>query len=111
MFGISISDFYTEKRNQIDIYLVIFFAGASFYWIADKVNMLSLSALLVISVSGMALCTILAPYTSNAYWLYFVLSVAMPVLMVIFAMGICKLEIGNAISCREYSDIQMAAKA
>lgn len=85
------------KINQIDIYLVIFFAGASFYWIADKVNKLPFSALMVISVSGVALCAILAPYTSNAYWLYCVLSVVMPVFMVIFAMGICKLEMQSRV--------------
>ncbi|MGN0342974.1 MAG: acyltransferase family protein [Roseburia sp.] len=81
------------KINQIDIYLIIFFVGASFYWIADKVNKLPLSVLMLISVSGVALCSILAPYTSIAYWLYCVLAVLMPVFVVIFAMAVCKLKI------------------
>lgn len=92
-----LADMNFYKLNQIDIYLVIFFVGASFYWIADRVNELSVTVLMRISVLGMALCAIFAPYSSEAYWLYCVLAVAMPVNMVIFAMGICKLEMQSRI--------------
>lgn len=81
-------DFY--KINQIDIYLVIFFAGASFYWIADRLNELSFRGLMLLSVIGVAICVILAPYSSVTYWLYCILTVVMPICMVMFAMGICK---------------------
>lgn len=79
--------------NQIDIYLVIFFAGASFFWIADKINKLPFPVLMSISVSGIAVCTVLTPYTSSHYWLYCVLAMAMPFFMVILAMWICKLKL------------------
>lgn len=93
VFHFLLADVNFYKINQIDIYLVIFFAGASFYWIADEVNKLSFSALMLISVSGVALCAIFAPYTSDIYWVYCVLAVVMPVFMVMFAMGICKLKV------------------
>ena len=85
------------KINQIDIYIVIFFVGASFYWIADRLNELSFTVLMLISVLGAAICAILAPYSSDAYWLYCVLAVVMPVCMVIFAMAICKLEMQSRV--------------
>lgn len=79
--------------NQIDIYLIIFFVGASFFWIEDKINKLSFPVLMWISISGVEICAILAQYTSSNYWLYCVLSIAMPFFMVILAMGICKLKL------------------
>ena len=87
-----LADISFYKLNQIDIYLIIFFAGASLYWIADKVNQWSCLVLLLLSVAGVAFCAILAPYSSNLYWLHCVLAVIMPVSIVIFAMGSCKLK-------------------
>lgn len=83
-------DYY--KLNEIDIYIVIFFAGAVFYWFADTINKLPASILMLISVSGMLVCAMLAQYTSISYWIYDILKVVMPVIMVMFAMGLCKLK-------------------
>lgn len=76
--------------NEIDIYIVVFFAGASFFWIADKANKLALPVLMLISVSGIAVCTILAQYAPSYYLLYCILEIVMPFISVIFAMGLCK---------------------
>ena len=83
--------------NQIDIYLVVFFAGASFYWISDRINELPFPVLLLISVVGVTVCAILSPYTSSYYWLYCVLTTAMPFFMVIFAMGLCKIKLQSRV--------------
>lgn len=79
--------------NQIDVFIVIFFAGASFFWISDKINKLPMLILLLISVLAMLVCAMLAQYASLNYWLYSVLAIIMPVIMVIFAIGLCKLKL------------------
>lgn len=81
------------KLSQIDIYIVIFFIGASFFWIADKINKLPMSILMLISVIGVLACSILARYMSLNYWIYCVLVIMMPVIMVIFSMGLCKFKL------------------
>lgn len=84
-------DYYT--LNQIDVFIVIFFVGASFFWIADRINKLPMPIMILISVLGVLVCAILAQYASLNYWLYSVLAIIMPVIMVIFAMGLCKLKL------------------
>lgn len=79
--------------NQIDVFIVIFFVGASFFWIVDKINKLPMPIMILISVLGVIVCAILVQYASLNYWLYSVLAIIMPVIMVIFAMGLCKLKL------------------
>ncbi len=79
--------------NQIDVFIVIFFVGASFFWIVDKINKLPMPIMILISVLGVLVCAILAQYASLNYWIYSVLAIIMPVIMVIFAMGLCKLKL------------------
>ena len=85
--------------NEIDIYIVIFFVGASFFWITDKIYERSIPVLLLISIPGILICAILAQYASLNYWLYSVVAIIMPVVMIIFTMGLCKCafmgKIGN----------------
>lgn len=78
--------------NQIDVYIVIFFVGASFYWIADKVNQLPVPVLFLIAIFGIAGCALLSPYTNN-YWIYSVVEVLMSVLMILLSMGLCRLPL------------------
>ncbi len=85
------------KINQIDIYIIIFFAGASFFWVADKINTLPVSVLMLISVVGTAVCSIFASYTAVDYRLYFVMAIVMPFLVVILSMGLCKLRLHSHI--------------
>lgn len=77
--------------NQIDAFIVIFFVGASFFWIADKINKLPMPVLILTPVFGVLVCAIPAQYSVSNYWLYSALAIIMPVMMVIFAMGLCKL--------------------
>lgn len=85
------------KINQIDIYIVIFFAGASFFWVSDKINALPFSVLMLISVVGIAACSIFASYTAVYYRLYLVMAMAMPFFIVILSMGLCKLRLHSHI--------------
>lgn len=87
--------FYT--LSQIDIYIVIFFMGASFFWIADKTEKLSMPVLITISVVGILICAILAQYAPIYYWTLCVFEIVMPVVMVLLAMGLCKLKLQTRI--------------
>lgn len=89
--------------NEIDIYIVIFFVGALFFWIADKIYEWSIPVLLLISIPGILVCSILAQYASLSYWLYSVVAIIMPVVMIIFTMGLCKCAfMGNTENTRIY---------
>lgn len=79
--------------NQIDIFIVIFFVGASFFWIVDKIEKLSLPVLMIVSVLGIVICMVLAQYTAIYYWLYCFIAIVMPLFMIIFAIGLCKLKL------------------
>lgn len=79
--------------NQLDIYIVIFFVGASFFWITDQIEKLSLPILMLLSISGIAICTVLAQYAASNYWLTCLLAVVMPLLAALFAIGLCKFRL------------------
>ena len=97
-----LADIHYYALDQIDIYIVIFFVGASFYFITDKIYTWSTRILLLISISGILVCSMLAQYGAVHYWIYSVVAIMMPVLMVIFTMGLCKF---NFRSCMENSPI------
>ena len=79
--------------NQIDIYIIIFFVGASFFWIADKIEKLSLPVLMIISILITTTCMVLEQYMVTYYWLYCIIAIVMPIAMFIFTVGLCKLKL------------------
>lgn len=81
------------KLNQIDIYILIFFVGASFFWIADKINKLSMPILMMIFLIGVIVCAILNQYMMSNYWIYCILAILLPVVILILSMGLCKLKL------------------
>lgn len=81
------------KLSQVDIYIVIFFAGASFFWITDKINKLSMPILMTISLIGVIVCAILTQYMMSNYWIYCILAIILPVVILILSMGLCKLKL------------------
>lgn len=83
--------------SQIDIYIVIFFMGASFFWIADQTEKISMPVLITISVAGILICAMLAQYAPIYYWTLCVFEITMPVIMVLLAMGLCKLKLQTRI--------------
>lgn len=85
-----LADFHYYALDQIDIYIVIFFVGAAFFWVADQIYQWSVSLLLLISVAGILICSMLAQYASLNYWLYSATAILMPAAMVLFMMGLCK---------------------
>lgn len=79
--------------NQIDIYIVIFFIGASFYWFADKIERLSVPVLIIISILIIAICMLLEQYMQTNYLIYFIVTAVMPIAMFILTAGLCKLKL------------------
>ena len=96
-------DIHCYAIDQLDIYIVIFFVGAAFFFAADKIDKWSVSVLMLISIAAICVCSLLAQHTVSNYWLYSVIAVLMPVVVIIFMMGLSKFNfVGRIESTRIY---------
>ena len=82
-------DYY--KLSQIDIYIIVFFAGAAFFYIADFVyRNVSKWVLIVGSLTGIIACVCLAQYSTEMYSMECILKIVSPILVLTFTMGLCQ---------------------
>lgn len=82
-------DYY--KLSQIDIYIVVFFAGAAFFYAADFVyRNVSKWILIVGSLAGIIACVCLAQYSTEMYSMECILKIVSPILVLTFTMGLCQ---------------------
>ena len=82
-------DYY--KISQIDIYIIVFFAGAAFFYISDFIyNNVPKWALIVGSLFGIIACVFLAQLSTEIYIIECILKIVVPVLFSTFSMGLCR---------------------
>lgn len=82
-------DYY--KISQIDIYIIVFFVGAAFYYISDAVYQnASPWSLIVGSLVGMTVCVCLAQLSAERYLIECLLKIVIPVLFLTLSMGFCR---------------------
>lgn len=85
-------DYY--KISQIDIYIIVFFVGAAFFYISDAVyNNVSKWILIVGSLIGMMACMLLAQLSTEIYMMECILKIVFPVLFLTFSMGLCRTKV------------------
>ena len=82
-------DYY--KISQIDIYIVVFFVGAAFFYISDAIfNNVPRGVLIIGSLAGIIVCVFLAQLSTEIYIIDCILKVVIPVLFLTFSMGLCR---------------------
>lgn len=85
-------DYY--KISQIDIYIIVFFVGAAFFYVSDIVyNTVPKWLLSVGSLGGMIPCVFLAQLSTERYILECILKIVIPVLFLTFSMGLCRTNV------------------
>ena len=85
-------DYY--KISQIDIYIIVFFVGAAFFYVSDIVyNTVPEWLLNVGSLVGMIPCVFLAQLSTERYILECILKIVIPVLFLTFSMGLCRTNV------------------
>ena len=85
-------DYY--KKSQIDIYIIVFFVGAAFFYVSDIVyNTVPEWLLIVGSLVGMIPCVFLAQLSTERYILECILKIVIPVLFLTFSMGLCRTNV------------------
>ena len=85
-------DYY--KISQIDIYIIVFFVGAAFFYISDVVyNNVSKWILIVGSLIGIIACVLLAHLSTEIYIIECILKIVIPVLFLTFSMGLCRTKV------------------
>lgn len=85
-------DYY--KISQIDIYVIVFFVGAAFFYVSDIVyNTVPEWLLIVGSLVGMIPCVFLAQLSTERYILECILKIVIPVLFLTFSMGLCRTNV------------------
>lgn len=85
-------DYY--KISQIDIYIIVFFVGAAFFYVSDIVyNTVPEWFLIVGSLVGMIPCVFLAQLSTERYILECILKIVIPVLFLTFSMGLCRTNV------------------
>lgn len=85
-------DYY--KISQIDIYIIVFFVGAAFFYVSDIVyNTVPEWLLIVGSLVGMIPCVFLAQLSTKRYILECILKIVIPVLFLTFSMGLCRTNV------------------
>ena len=85
-------DYY--KISQIDIYIIVFFVGAAFFYVSDIVyNTVPEWLLIVGSLVGMIPCLFLAQLSTERYILECILKIVIPVLFLTFSMGLCRTNV------------------
>ena len=85
-------DYY--KISQIDIYIIVFFVGAAFFYVSDIVyNTVPKWLLSVGSLVGMIPCVFLAQLSTERYILECILKIVIPVLFLTFSMGLCRTNV------------------
>ncbi len=86
---ICLTEVYYFKISQI--YVVVFFAGAAFFYISDVIyNNVSKWILIVGSLIGIAVCVCLAQISTKISSVEYILRVVIPVIFAFFAMGLCR---------------------
>ncbi len=88
-------DYY--KISQIDIYIIVFFVGAAFFYISDAVYYHVSEWILIFgSLAGIIACVFLAQLSTEIYSMECILKIVIPVLFVTFSMGLCRTkEVGK----------------
>lgn len=85
-------DYY--KISQIDIYIIVFFVGAAFFYVSDIVYNTAPKWLLIVgSLVGMIPCVFLAQLSTERYILECILKIVIPVLFLTFSMGLCRTNV------------------
>lgn len=85
-------DYY--KISQIDIYIIVFFVGAAFFYVSDIVYNTAPKWLLIVgSLVGMIPCVFLAQLSTERYILECILKIVIPVLFLTFSMGIYRTNV------------------
>ena len=85
-------DYY--KISQIDIYIIVFFVGAAFFYVSDIVSNTVPEWLLIVgSLVGMIPCVFLAQLSTERYILECILKIVIPVLFLTFSMGLCRTNV------------------
>lgn len=85
-------DYY--KISQIDIYIIVFFVGAAFFYVSDIVyNTVPEWLLIVGSLVSMIPCVFLAQLSTERYILECILKIVIPVLFLTFSMGLCRTNV------------------
>lgn len=85
-------DYY--KISQIDIYIIVFFVGAAFFYISDFVyHNVSKWILIVGSLVGIMVCVFLAQLSTEIYMIECMLKIVIPVLFSTFSMGLCRTKV------------------
>lgn len=81
-------DYY--KLSQIDIYILVFFAGAVFFYVAENIyHAVSKWILISGSLGGIIVCVFLAQLSTEVYAIDCILKIVSPVLFVTCSMGLC----------------------
>lgn len=78
------------KLSQIDIYIVVFFAGAALFCLIDYLEKRSTVVLIVSSSVGIVACAFLAQLSPEMYFLDCLLRIVSPALLLILCMGLCR---------------------
>lgn len=82
------------KLSQIDIYIVVFFVGAAFFYISDYVYAnISKWILIVGSLAGIAVCVFFAQLSTEIYVIDCILKIVSPVLFLTLSMGLCRTKV------------------
>lgn len=85
-------DYY--KISQIDIYIIVFYVGAVFFYISDIVyHSVSKWILIAGSLAGIIACVFLAQLSTEKYILECILEIVIPVLFLLFSMGLCQTKL------------------
>lgn len=85
-------DYY--KISQIDIYIIVFFVGAAFFYISDFVsNNVSNRILIAGSLAGIIACVFFAQLATEIYLIECILNIVIPVLFLTFSMGLCQTKV------------------
>ena len=87
-------DYY--KLSQIDIYIIVFFVGAAFFYAVDFVYQHASKWILIFgSLVGIGVCVCLAQLSAEIYSIECILSIVIPVLFLTFSMGLCRTKLGD----------------
>lgn len=85
-------DYY--KISQIDIYIIVFFVGAGFFYISDVIfNNVSKWILIVGSLVGIIARVFSAQLATEIYIIDCILKIVIPILFLTFSMGLCQTKI------------------
>ena len=87
-----LQEIYYFKISQI--YIVVFFVGAAFFYISDAIyNKVSKWILIFGSLVGIAVCVCLAQISTKISSVEYLLRVVIPVIFVLFSMGLCQTKV------------------